>query len=543
MNQTTFSELGLSSNILQAVQDMGFQTPSDIQEKAIPVLLNETEKDFIGQAQTGTGKTAAFVIPLLEKLDMNLKLPQAIILAPTRELASQVENEIKNLSKYMKIKTLSIYGGVSYEKQIMGLKRNPQIVVGTPGRVIDLINRGNLKLEDAHTCILDEADEMLNMGFLEDVKIILSKLGEQRQLIMFSATMPKSIKDLVKENFREYNFVQIQKKTLSNEDIDQKYFVVKNKYQKEALVRLIEMNDNFYGIVFCKTKIETVEVGEDLKERGYKVEILNGDMGQAQRDMAMNNFKSGKSNILVCTDVAARGIDVNNLTHVVNYGLPQDNESYVHRIGRTGRAGMKGEAYTIATASTRFIIPKIEKTTKQKITFAKLPDVFVLKNKLISKEMETAAKLKSTIVERGEEFKVDESFEVFKELCKDLKKEDILKLMFTWKFNKELRRLDNLPEIEVDASESSDMPRERSRRGRNSRAGGGDRGRSERRRSDRGDRFERGNSERRASRSSSEGSGERRSAKSSEGSRDRKRSDRPRTERSRSDRPRARGTR
>lgn len=468
METITFKELEISSEILRALEEMGFESPSEIQQKAIPVI-NNTELDFIGQAQTGTGKTAAFVIPLLEKINYENGLPQAIILAPTRELANQVEQEIKKIGKYTGVRTLSIYGGTSYDRQIRGLKKDkPHIVVGTPGRVIDLIDKNHLRLKDANYCILDEADEMLNMGFLEDVQRVLEELKSNRQLIMFSATMPRPILQMVEKSFNQYEMVKIKKKTLSNEDIDQKYFVVKNKYQKESLVRLIDSAEEFYGIVFCKTRLETKEVGDELRERGYKVEILNGDMGQAQRDHAMRNFKDKRSTIMVCTDVAARGIDVNNLTHVVNFGLPQDNESYVHRIGRTGRAGMKGEALTIVTPNMQFAIKKIERLTKQEIKYSKLPTVAQLKKNLVDREIESAIKLKEAVQMRGDDFKTDDSFETFESEFGDLSQKELMRLMFTWKFNKELRHFDNLPDIESSPNERSSNGGGRSKRERRS---------------------------------------------------------------------------
>jgi ATP-dependent RNA helicase DeaD len=511
----TFKELEISSEILRALEEMGFESPSEIQQKAIPVI-NNTELDFIGQAQTGTGKTAAFVIPLLEKIKFENGLPQAIILAPTRELANQVEQEIKKIGKYTGVRTLSIYGGTSYDRQIRGLKNDkPHIVVGTPGRVIDLIDKNHLRLKEANYCILDEADEMLNMGFLEDVQKILEELKSNRQLIMFSATMPRPILQMVEKSFNEYEMVKIKKKTLSNEDIDQKYFVVKNKYQKESLVRLIDSAEEFYGIVFCKTRLETKEVGDELKERGYKVEILNGDMGQAQRDHAMRNFKDKRSTIMVCTDVAARGIDVNNLTHVVNFGLPQDNESYVHRIGRTGRAGMKGEALTIVTPNMQFAIKKIERLTKQEIKYSKLPTVAQLKKNLVDREIESAIKLKEAVQMRGDDFKTDESFETFESEFGDLSQKELMRLMFTWKFNKELRHFDNLPDIESSPNERSSNGGGRSRRDR--RSGGR---RSDRRDGRRPDRREARGGERRR------GAGVRTEGRSEGGRSDSRRNDR-----------------
>jgi ATP-dependent RNA helicase DeaD len=467
VNKLTFKDLDIATDILRAIDEMGFSEPTEIQAKGIPLLTNTT-KDFVGQAQTGTGKTAAFVIPILEKINEDDGHVQALILTPTRELAFQVETEIKKLGKYRDVGTTCIYGGTSYEKQIRALKKDrPQVVVGTPGRVIDLINKGILKLSEAQYCVLDEADEMLNMGFFEDVQTILDIFQENRQLIMFSATMPRQILNLISKSFHDYEMVKIKNKTLSNENIDQKFFVVREKYFKESLARLIDASPEFYGIVFCRTRLDTKDVGEDLKKRGHSVEILNGDMGQAERDYAMRNFKEKRATIMVCTDVAARGIDVTNLTHVVNYGLPQDNESYVHRIGRTGRAGEKGLAYTLVSPNNTFAIRRIEKHINRNIDRARLPSVKLLKEKMVEKEMEKANGIFEAISAKDGTFEVDSTFEMFQAKFGELSQDQLLKLMFTWKFNQQLRNYNNLADIEMVPSS------------RNDRSGGNSRGRSQ----------------------------------------------------------------
>lgn len=511
----TFKQLNINSNILKSLDEMGFENPTEIQEKAIPMLARTT-KDFVGQAQTGTGKTAAFVIPLLEKIDFSNDNVQALILAPTRELANQVEKEIHKLGKFTPVRSTCVYGGTSYDKQIYALKREmPHIVVGTPGRVIDMINRRVLKLEHADFCVLDEADEMLNMGFFEDIQIILNTFKETRQLVMFSATMPAAILKLIGNSFRDYNMVKIERQSLSNDDIEQKYFVVRDKHHKEALARLIDnAEEDVYGIVFCRTKIETREVGDELKNRGYSVEVLNGDMGQAERDFAMRNFKERKVNIMVCTDVAARGIDVTNLTHVFNFGLPQDDESYVHRIGRTGRAGMKGRAYTIIGPKKAFAMKKIERHINKRIEMAKLPTVIELKKKVVKQELVSAKQIFDAIQVKGEGFKTDESFDMFKSQFGDLSSDELLKLMFTWKFNKIIRHYNNLEDIEqtveTGGRDNGRGGSSRNNRNRNggagrSSAGGGrgnfDRGRSRRSASDQGGSSDNRRSGRSASRS------------------------------------------
>lgn len=455
MELINFKDLEINENILKAITDMGFETPSEIQAKAIPILLN-TSKDFIGQAQTGTGKTAAFGIPMLEKVDQNSNQVQALVLAPTRELAIQVEKEIKKLGSHTNIKTACIYGGASYTNQIADInKKKPQIVVGTPGRILDFINKKLLRLDATKFCVLDEADEMLNMGFYEDVKTILDLINHEKQLIMFSATMPRAILSLIKESFNDYELVKIERKSLSNSDIEQKYFVVKERYFKEALARLIEEEDEeVYAIVFCKTKIETKSVGDDLRSRGYNVEVLNGDLSQFDRDRAMQGFRDKKFNIMVCTDVAARGIDVTNLTHVFNYGLPQNNESYVHRIGRTGRAGMKGKAYTLIGPRDSFIIKKIESHVKTQIDRATLPSTQKLKERIIEKEMITMDDIVDAIKIKGEDYKLDPTFQIFENKLVGLSTDQVLKAVFTWKFNKAIRAYDNGPDIEADPGSS-----------------------------------------------------------------------------------------
>jgi ATP-dependent RNA helicase DeaD len=460
---TTFNDMNLLPELQKVLTEMGFETPTEIQAAAIPVI-NKTKKDFVGQAQTGTGKTIAFAVPLLTKVDGSKNNIQAIVLAPTRELATQVESEIKKLAKYLDIKTACIYGGTAYEKQIKALRSDkPQIVVGTPGRVIDLIKKNELKLDQASFCVLDEADEMLNMGFFDDVELILSKFKLKKQLMMFSATMPKPILKLIEKSFNDHDIVQIEKKSLSNDDIEQKYFIVRDKHFKEGLARLIDAVPEMYGIVFCRTKLETKEVGDNLKKRGHNVEVLNGDMGQVERDVAMNNFKKKRVNILVCTDVAARGIDVDSLTHVFNYGLPRDNESYVHRIGRTGRAGMKGSAYTLVGPKSVHAIKSIENHIKNKIILAKLPSIEELKRRTVEKELDAAKYILSAIQTKGDDFKTEPSFDLFLEQFGHLSQAKLLKVMFVWKFNKDMRHYNNLSDIEGEQDNRGPKPLKRER--------------------------------------------------------------------------------
>ena len=445
----SFSDFNLNENIQKAISDLGFTIPTEIQSIAIPKLL-ETNNDFVGQAQTGTGKTIAFVLPILEKLNTSSFDVQALILTPTRELANQVEKEIVKLGKYTDIRSQCVYGGTEYEPQIESIRKgNPHIIVGTPGRVIDLIKKKIIKLDKAKFCVLDEADEMLTMGFVEDVQFALSQFNGNRQLMMFSATMPKAILKLIDDSFKNTIIETVEKESLNNDDITQEYFVVREKHMREALSRLIDSTENLYAIVFCRTKIETKEVGDDLKKRGFSVDVLNGDMGQTERDHAMNGFKKKKVNILVCTDVAARGIDVDSLTHVFNYGLPRDNESYVHRIGRTGRAGMTGTAFTIIGPTHENSIRSLEEHIGRKIKKSNLPSVEDLKLKIVTKEVIQAKQIFEAIARKGHEFKTEVGFDLLEENFGDLSKEELLKLMFVWKFNKEMRHLNNLADIET----------------------------------------------------------------------------------------------
>jgi ATP-dependent RNA helicase DeaD len=443
-----FSDMNLPETILRALTDKGYSTPTEIQAKAIPMLL-EKDTDFVGQAQTGTGKTAAFSLPLLAKIDTDCGDVQAIVLSPTRELANQICDEMKSFCKFDRIKTLTVYGGVPLDNQIRVLKKGrPQVVVGTPGRVLDLIKRGVLKLKNAKLAVLDEADEMLDMGFIDDVKTILSELGENKNTWMYSATMPPVILKLIKTYLNEPEVVKVEKKTLSNENIEQKYFLIKRGFMGEAVCRILDSLDEYYGIVFCRTKIDAKKLADEFNFRGFPSDSLHGDMSQVQRDLTMKAFKRKKVKLLVCTDVAARGIDVDNLTHVINYGLPQDLESYVHRIGRTGRAGNKGSALTIIDNSERFRIRMLERLTKAKIEQGTLPSVEDIKSVLVKKEVARLAKV-SEALEGGAT--LDKSFTVFSESMDHLEKDTILKMMFNYMFKENMDRYNKQSGIEQGA--------------------------------------------------------------------------------------------
>lgn len=373
MSEIKFEELGLSNEVEKAIQDMGFVSPSKIQAEAIPVLL--TGKDAIGQAQTGTGKTLAFGSVLLSKIHPGKsKTPQAIILSPTRELAMQIHEELYRIGKYNDSKIVCVYGGSDIEKQIRSLKSGCEIVVGTPGRVMDLMRRKVLKLTNVDFVVLDEADEMLNMGFVEDIETILQEVKQERQTILFSATMPKAIKNIASKYMKEdYDHIVIASKTRTATSVTQSYYETKMKDRFETLCRLIDVANVTTGIIFCRTKRSVDEVTEKMQQAGYNVEAMHGDLSQNHRMNTLRKFKNGTINFLIATDVAARGIDVENVSHVINYELPQDIESYIHRIGRTGRANKEGLAYTIVTPKEKNFLRQIERSTNSAIERKEIP--------------------------------------------------------------------------------------------------------------------------------------------------------------------------
>jgi len=382
-----FDELGLNESVLHAIQDLKFEHPSDIQQKAIPVVLEGF--DIIGQAQTGTGKTLAFGAPILSRMEKGNGKIQAIIMSPTRELAVQVSEELQRIAKHERIKILPIYGGQSIDRQISALKRGVDIVVGTPGRLLDHIRKGTLKLANAKFLVLDEADEMLNMGFIEDIESIISNLSEDRQTLLFSATMPRAIKILSKKYMHpDTKVIAIEKKSMTVSKTKQYYYEVNSKNKFESLCRILDVDAPKTCILFCKTKKGVDELVEALQPRGYTVDGMHGDMKQSQRMNTLKKFKDGNLNFLIATDVAARGIDVDDITHVINYDLPQDTESYVHRIGRTGRAGKEGIAYSLITRREASAIRQIERDTKSVITkkaVPSIPDIFAAKSDTILK--------------------------------------------------------------------------------------------------------------------------------------------------------------
>ncbi|MDO4296015.1 MAG: DEAD/DEAH box helicase [bacterium] len=374
METIKFEEMQIDERILRAIMDMGFEAASPIQAQSIPVEMEGL--DMIGQAQTGTGKTAAFGIPLLQKIDPECKQLQAVALCPTRELAIQVSEELRKLAKYMHgIKILPVYGGADIVKQIRALKDGTQIIVGTPGRVMDHMRRKTVKFSQVQTVILDEADEMLNMGFLEDMETILSQLPEERQTVMFSATMPAAIADIAKKFQKNPVMVRVVKKELTVPKVTQYYYEVKPKNKLEVMCRLIDMYDPKLSVVFCNTKKQVDELVGELQGRGYYADGIHGDLKQEQRDRVMASFRKGNIEILVATDIAARGIDVDDVEAVFNYDIPQDDEYYVHRIGRTGRAGKEGKAFSLVVGREVYKLRDIQRYCKTKMIPQAIPSL------------------------------------------------------------------------------------------------------------------------------------------------------------------------
>jgi len=381
---TTFSDLGLKSSIIDALNDLGYEKPSPIQAECIPHLLSG--RDVLGMAQTGSGKTAAFSVPLLNNLDAAIKAPQILVLAPTRELAVQVAEAMTSFSKHMQgVNVVALYGGQRYDVQLRALRQGPQIVVGTPGRLLDHLKRGTLNLSSLKGLVLDEADEMLRMGFIEDVETIMAQIPADHQTALFSATMPEAIRRITRRFMKDPQEVRIQSSVTTRPDISQSYWSVHGMRKNEALVRFLEAEDFDAAIIFVRTKNATLEVAEALEASGYNSAALNGDMNQALREQTLERLKDGRLDILIATDVAARGLDVERISLVVNYDIPMDSESYVHRIGRTGRAGRAGRALLFVENRERRLLRNIERIMKLTIPEAELPNAELLGERRLAK--------------------------------------------------------------------------------------------------------------------------------------------------------------
>jgi len=379
----SFSEMDLPKHLLKVLDEVGYETPSPIQAQAIPHLMKGL--DILGHAPTGTGKTAAFALPLLSRLDMSKKHVQVMVLAPTRELAIQVAEAFQRYGSQIKgFHVLPIYGGQDYSGQIRQLKRGVQVVVGTPGRVMDHMRKGTLKLDNIQALVLDEADEMLRMGFIDDVEWILEKTPENHQMALFSATMPKQIERIARRYLNDPREISIKSKTATADTISQRFWLVSGMHKLDALTRILEVETFDAIIIFVRTKTATIELAEKLEARGYSSAAINGDMAQKSREMMINRLKKGTLDILVATDVAARGLDVDRISHVINYDIPYDTEAYIHRIGRTGRAGRTGEAILFVAPRERRLLSSIERATRQKITPLQLPSTEIINNKRIA---------------------------------------------------------------------------------------------------------------------------------------------------------------
>ena len=438
----TFKDLGVRDDLLKAIDELGFETPMPVQEKVIPHLLNE-DNDVVALAQTGTGKTAAFGLPVIQRIDIKNHQPQALILAPTRELCLQIGSDLADFSKYVpKLRVLPVYGGSSIQSQIRGLREGVQIIVATPGRLIDLIDRGEVNLTDVHTVILDEADEMLNMGFLDSIDAILAHVPEQRKMLLFSATMPQEIARISKKYMHDPMEIVIGNRNQGAANVKHVYYMVNARDKYLALKRIADDNPNIYGIIFCRTRKETQEISDHLIEDGYNADALHGDLSQQQRDIVMKKFRDRVLSLLVATDVAARGLDVNDLTHVINYGLPDDTAVYTHRSGRTGRAGKTGVSVAIIHSRERGKLREIEKKIGKTFERREVPTP----QHIIEKQLYNLA-------DRIERVKVDEE-EIGKYLpgvsrkLEWLSGEDLLKRVLSLEFNRLLEYYKDAPNID-----------------------------------------------------------------------------------------------
>ncbi|MCK4661726.1 MAG: DEAD/DEAH box helicase [Bacteroidales bacterium] len=445
-----FNEMGLDESVLKAAIELGFQEPTPIQEKVIPKILTD-KKDLIALAQTGTGKTAAFGFPLIQKADMTNRDIQSLILCPTRELCIQISSDLTKYSKYIdNFKVIPVYGGANIETQIRSLKKGGQIVVGTPGRVLDLIKRKILKVVKINWLVLDEADEMLNMGFKEDLDAILAGTPSGKQTLLFAATMPKEILRIADKYMHQPDEISVGRKNAGAENVKHEYYVSHAKNRYEVLKRIADMNPNIYGIVFCRTRRETKEVADKFMNDGYNADALHGDLSQAQRDFVMNRFRNRHLQMLVATDVAARGLDVVDLTHVINYNLPDDREIYIHRSGRTGRAGKSGISISIIHTRETRRIKDLEKTVGKSF-----------KRKMIPEGKEICKKQLFNLINRVEKVELSngqiEEFlpEIYKKL-EWLSREDLIKHFVSVEFNRFLSYYKNAPDLNVEISNSQE---------------------------------------------------------------------------------------
>jgi ATP-dependent RNA helicase DeaD len=466
---TTFEELGIDARLIQSTTELGYVNPTAIQEQAIPVLLSGT-KDFIGLAQTGTGKTAAFGLPLLHIIDEKAKYPQALVVCPTRELCMQIVKEIEIFKKYMTgISVVAVYGGTSIGLQIRDLKRGVQIIVATPGRLIDLIERKAINLEQIQYVVLDEADEMLNMGFQDDIEFILKNTPQRESTWLFSATMPPEIRKVSKRYMKDPVEVTVGKVNTSNKSIDHQYYVTSAQHRYQTLKRIIDFNPGIYGIIFTRTKVDAQEISERLTREGYDIDALHGDLTQGQRDKVMGQFRDKTLQLLIATDVAARGIDVQGITHVINYELPDDVEVYTHRSGRTGRAGLQGICISIVHSKEMYKFKQIERINNSKFSKLDIPSGKDVCRKQFFFFME---KLLSADISHGD---YETYVPMLAEKFADVSKEDVLKRVAAMEFDRFLKYYENAEDLnhrDKVRREQSDAPDQARRRDGRDRDGG-----------------------------------------------------------------------
>jgi len=463
----TFEELGISKEIVLALVDLGFEVPMPVQEKVIPLLLGE-KPDIVALAQTGTGKTAAFGLPLIQQIDTNNTLPQALILCPTRELCVQIAGDLNDFAKYIDdLHILPVYGGSSYDVQIKALKRGVQIVVATPGRLIDLMHRKAIKLRDVKAVVLDEADEMLNMGFLDSINDILAGVPENRNTLLFSATMPGEVAVIAKKYMNKPVEITIGNRNSGAENIRHLYFTVHARDKYMALKRIVDFYPSIYGIVFCRTRVDTQEIADKLIADGYNAEALHGDLSQVQRDSVMQKFRIRHVQLLVATDVAARGLDVTDLTHIINYALPDDLSAYTHRSGRTGRAGKAGTSIAIINLKEKHLIRQIEKLIKKPFIAAKVPGGREICEKQL---FNLINKMENVEIEHSE---IDPFLPAIYKKLEWLEKEDVIKRFVALEFNRFLEYYRNAKDINVFEEKGSESFRDKRTSGQRDRGTGG----------------------------------------------------------------------
>jgi len=443
-----FSQLGIRHDVVNAISELGFENPTPIQEQAIPALLTGSS-DFVGLAQTGTGKTAAFGLPLLELLDFSLNAPQALVLCPTRELCLQITNDLKKFSKNLSnVHVVAVYGGANISDQLRQIRRGVQIVVATPGRMLDIIGRNAIDFSRVRYVVLDEADEMLNMGFQEDINSILSTTPEEKKTWLFSATMPSEVRRIAKNYMTDPFELTVGTKNTGNANIDHEYYIVKPRDKYAAFKRIVDFNPEIFGIVFCRTKIETQEIAEALIKDGYNADALHGDLSQQQRDKVMKRYRDRSLQLLIATDVAARGIDVNNVTHVINFSLPDEIENYTHRSGRTARAGKTGVSISLITAKELGKIRQIERVIGKEFVRAEIPSGFDVCEKQL---FALVHKVKAVEINEDE---IGQYLPRIMSEFEDFSKEDVIKHFASIEFNRFLDYYENAPDLNAAAIET-----------------------------------------------------------------------------------------